>query len=90
MKTYVFNASALFAFLQKKPGALKVGELLKEAMRGQAGIFMSTVNYGEVYGGILRQHGRDRARATMSAVHALPTSLVDVTPQERSKQLRSS
>ena len=81
MKTYVFDASALFGFLQQKPGALKVGELLKEATRGRAAIFMSAVNYGEVYGGILRGHGPERARAAMSAVQPLPISLVDVTPQ---------
>ena len=67
MKTYVFDASALFVFLQKKPGAHKVSALLKEAMRGRAAIFMSAVNYGEVYGGVLREHGPERARATMSA-----------------------
>jgi predicted nucleic acid-binding protein len=81
MKTYVFDASALFAFLQQKPGAPKVNELLKEAMRGRAAIFMSAVNYGEVYGGILREHGPEKARATISAVQPLPISLVDVTPQ---------
>ena len=81
MKTYVFDASALFAFLQKKPGATKVSELLKEAMGQRAAIFMSAVNYGEVYGGILREHGLETARATMSAVHPLPISLVDATPQ---------
>ena len=81
MKTYVFDASALFAFLQQKPGAPKVSELLKEAMRGRAAIFMSAVNYGEVYGGIFRGHGPEKARATMSAVHPLPISMVDATPQ---------
>ena len=81
MKTYVFDASALFAFLQQKPGAPKVNELLKDAMRGRVAIFMSAVNYGEVYGGILREHGAERARATMSAVQPLPISLVDATPQ---------
>lgn len=81
MKTYVFDASALFAFLQKTPAAHKVGELLKEAMRGRAGILMSTVNYGEVYGWIVREHGKDRAVATVSAVRPLPISLMDVTPQ---------
>lgn len=81
MKTYVFDASALFAFLQKKPGASKVGELLKEAMRDRAAIFMSALNYGEVYGGILRGHGPERARAAISAVQPLPITLVDATPQ---------
>ena len=80
MKTYVFDASALFAFLQQKPGASKVGELLKGAIRGHAAIFMSAVNYGEVYGGILRGHGPERARAAMSAVQPLPITLADATP----------
>lgn len=81
MKTYVFDASALFAFLQQTPGASKVSEMLKEATRGRAAIFMSAVNYGEVYGGILRGHGPERARATMSAVQPLPIGFVDATPQ---------
>jgi predicted nucleic acid-binding protein len=81
VKTYVFDASALFAFLRKKPGAAKVNELLKEAMRGRAVILMSAVNYGEVYGGVLREHGPERARATMSAVHPLPVTFVDATLQ---------
>ena len=81
MKTYVLDASALFAFLQKKPAAHKVNELLKEAMRGRADILMSAVNYGEVYGGILREHGPDRAAATMTAVHPLPIQVMDATLQ---------
>jgi len=81
MKTYVFDASALFAFLQKKPGASKVGELLKEATRGRATVLMSAINYGEVYGVVLRSHGIERARATMNAVQPLPIDWIDVTPQ---------
>ena len=81
MKAYVFDASALFAFLQQKPGATKVGELLKEAIRGRATIFMAAVNYGEVYGGIFRGHGPERAQATLSGVRPLPISLVDATAE---------
>ena len=80
MKTYVFDASALFGFLQDR-AASKVNELLKEAVTGRADILMSAVNYGEVYGVILREHGLDRASATMSAVSALPIRLMDATPQ---------
>lgn len=79
MKTYVFDASALFAYLQNKPSAKKVSELLKEAMRGRAEILMSAVNYGEVYGVIQREHGPDRAAAVMNAVRPLPIHLMDAT-----------
>ena len=81
MKTYVFDAGALFVFLQKKTPSIKVNELIKEAVRGRADILMSAVNYGEVYGLILREHGFDRAASVMNAVQPLPIRLLDATPQ---------
>ncbi len=81
MKIYVLDASALFAFLQRKPGASKVNELLKEAVRGRADILMSAINYGEVYGGSIREQGLDGAASTMSAVRPLPIHVVDATPE---------
>ena len=81
MVTYVFDASALVAYLLDKPGAFKVSELLKEAMRGRCEILMSAVNFGEVYGFLLRQHGADKTRAMLGAVHPLPIGFVDATVQ---------
>lgn len=81
MKTYVLDASALLAFLEKKPGALKVNECLKEGLRARAQIFMSVVNYGEVYGTLLREHGSDQARAALTAIYPLPIGLENITSQ---------
>jgi predicted nucleic acid-binding protein len=81
MKTYVFDASALFAFLRDKPGAGKVSGLLEEAMRGRARILMSAVNYGEVYGLILREYGSEQALMALHAVRPLPVQLLDATTQ---------
>lgn len=81
MKTYVLDASALLAFLQNKPAANKIDELLKEAIRGRIDLLISAVNYGEVYGAILRAHGPDRAASAMSAVRPLPIHVVDATPE---------
>ena len=80
MKTYVLDASALFAFLRSTPGAHKVSELLKSARRGHARVAMSSVNYGEVYGLIVREFGSDRALTTVNAVSQLPIQMLDVTP----------
>jgi len=85
MKTYVLDASALIAFLQKTPGAHRVNELLKEAMRGRARVLMSAVNYGEVYGNILREHGPEHALTTLHAVAPLPIEMLDATPQRACK-----
>jgi predicted nucleic acid-binding protein len=81
MKIYVFDASALFAFLRDRPGAPKVEGLLTEARRGRAKVLMSAVNYGEVYGRILRDFGPESALASLQAVGLLPIEVMDVTPQ---------
>src|ERR1700678_4333097 len=85
MKTYVFDASALFAFLRDKPGASKVDELLREAMRERARLMMSAVNYGEVYGLILRQYGQESALMAVQAVSSLRVEVLDATPQRACK-----
>jgi len=79
MKTYVFDASALFAFLRDKPGASKVEYLLTEARHGRAKVLMSAVNYGEVYGKILRDSGPEKALTTVHAVSPLPIEVLDAT-----------
>ncbi len=81
MKTYVLDASALFSFLQGKGNALKVNELVKEAIRGRAQVLMSAVNYGEVYGTILREDGPEQARTALDVVAPLPIEVLDVTPK---------
>jgi predicted nucleic acid-binding protein len=85
MKTYVLDAGALFAFLRDKPGASQVDDLLREALRGRARLVMSAVNYGEVYGLILRQNGQEQALAAIQAVSPLPIEVLDATPQRACK-----
>lgn len=79
MKTYVLDASALFAYLRSKPGALQVNKIVKEAVRGRAKVLMSAVNYGEVYGLILRANGQEQALRAMRAVRPLPIEVADAT-----------
>jgi predicted nucleic acid-binding protein len=81
VKTYVFDASALFIFLENKHGAANLGYLLRDAMRERAEILMSSLNCGEVYGKILREYGPERAAATISAIYPLPIRMVEVTQQ---------
>jgi predicted nucleic acid-binding protein len=87
MRTYVFDASALFAFARDKPGASKVEELLTEARRGRARVMMSAVNYGEVYGRILRDFGPEAALNAVQVVSPLSIESLDATPQ---RALRAS
>ena len=81
MRKYVFDASALLALLERTGGTAKVNELVKEAHHGRSQILMSSVNYGEVYGKVLRDHGQDQAIQSMGAVRRLPIELNDVDVQ---------
>ena len=85
MKTYVLDASALLVFLQKTRDAYKVSVLLKEALQERAKVLMSAVNYGEVYGTILRERGPEQALMAVQAVHPLPIEVLDATPQRSCK-----
>jgi predicted nucleic acid-binding protein len=82
VKAYVFDASALVALVEGKPGAQKVTDLLKQALRGRAEIIMSAVNYGEVFAAVLRTRGEDAAAIAMNALAPLPIRLIDATPQQ--------
>jgi ribonuclease VapC len=79
LRTYVFDAGALLALLQDTPGAAKVEQLLTEAHRGHARILMSSVNYGEVYGRVLREQGPAQAAQAVSMLGPMPIHLEDVT-----------
>ena len=81
MKTYVLDASALFAFLQHTAGGPKVSELFKEAAKLRLRILMSAVNYGEVYGRVLRDAGIVAAGRARSVIATLPVELMNVTPE---------
>ena len=81
MRKYVFDASALLALLERTGGTAKVNELVKEAHHGRSQILMSSVNYGEVYGKVLRDHGQDQAIRSIGAVRRLPIELYDVDVQ---------
>jgi predicted nucleic acid-binding protein len=81
VRKYVFDASALLALLERTGGTAKVNELVKEAHHGRSQILMSSVNYGEVYGKVLRDHGQDQAIRSMGAVRRLPIELYDADVQ---------
>ena len=71
----------LFRSLGNGGGAIKVNELLKEAQRGHSRILMSCVNYGEVYGKVLRDHSASQALWVINTARSLPIELCDVTEQ---------
>jgi predicted nucleic acid-binding protein len=77
-KTYVLDANALVALIEAGSGWQKVEDLLQSARRLECSIFMSVLNWGEVFYLLWRHRGEEVARQTMSALSRLPLQIVSV------------
>jgi predicted nucleic acid-binding protein len=60
-KEYVLDACGLIAFLSDEEGSEKVESLLKKAERKEHIVYMHQINVLEVYYGIYREVGKDKA-----------------------------
>ncbi len=78
MTNYVLDANALLDFLDVGPGAQRVRTILHEAHEHRARVFISVLNYGEVYYVIWQKRGEEKARQTMASLLRLPIEVVDV------------
>lgn len=76
---YTLDASALTAYFKKEPGYEKVQELLTQAASGAQRLFLSTVNWGEVYYVITRHHGPVQASQIAHLLETFPIEIIDVT-----------
>ena len=78
--TYVFDAWALLAMLQREePAATRVRELLVLGEQQEAVLLLSIINLGEVYYRLGKQVGRQRAEKVLATIRSLPLSVVSAS-----------
>lgn len=77
MKRIVLDASAVMTFFENRSGADKVEELITLAVAGKRELFMSVVNWGEVYYSVWRAHGQQKAKQLIAEIAQLPVEIVD-------------
>ncbi|MGC1615588.1 MAG: type II toxin-antitoxin system VapC family toxin [Candidatus Acidiferrum sp.] len=77
MKRVVLDASAVMTFFENRPGADKVEELIHLGVAGKRQLFMSVVNWGEVYYSTWRAHGPGVARKILEDLSQLPIEIAD-------------
>ena len=77
MKGIVLDASAVMTFFENRPGADKVEDLIHLGVAGKRQLFMSVVNWGEVYYSTWRTHGPGVARKIIEDIAQLPIEIVD-------------
>ena len=78
MKRNVFDASAIITFLRNRPGAEKVEALLNGATKGERELYLSVVNWGEIYYTIWRANGEKAAQQVAFEIAQMPIRIVDV------------
>ncbi len=77
MKACVLDSSAIMAFFEDRPGADQVEELLARATAKDP-LWMSVVNWVEVYYSVWRARGEKSAAATLRDIAQLPIGIVEV------------
>jgi predicted nucleic acid-binding protein len=77
MDRYILDASALMTFLEDRPGAEKVQELLVRAAAVKRPLLMSVINWGEVYYSVWRAHGEKAVEGKLQDIAQLPVVVVE-------------
>ena len=75
-KPYVLDANALIALIQAGPGFEKVRHILEEALEHRNRIYMSVLNWGEVFYSLWERRGEERAREVLANLSRLPIEVV--------------
>jgi PIN domain nuclease of toxin-antitoxin system len=78
--SYLLDACALLAFINKETGWNVVDGLLKQAGAGDVVLFMNAINFYEVYYKKMQQEGQQAADAVRDAVADSAISILDVFP----------
>ncbi|MGA8430677.1 MAG: type II toxin-antitoxin system VapC family toxin [Candidatus Sulfotelmatobacter sp.] len=85
-RRYVLDANALIALFEGRPvAAERVHRLLADAVRQDAPLFMSAVNWGEVFYITWRRHGEAKARAVEVRLQQMPIAVTDVDRERASR-----
>jgi len=74
---YVLDSYALIAHFEDEAGGEQVRKVLKAAHAGKTKLYMSVINFGEVYYNTYRERGREKADETLFIIEQLPVTIVN-------------
>ncbi len=76
-RRYVLDANAVMAWLEsRKSAANRVRQLLLEAKRLQTPLYLSAINWGEIFYVTWRLYGESNARQTEMNLRQLPITII--------------
>jgi uncharacterized protein len=77
MKKFVLDSYSLIAYAEGEKGAKDVAEIFKSALDDKAELFLSVINWGEMYYIAMREGGKDRAELYKNSFARYPIAIVD-------------
>src|SRR4030043_1799320 len=75
--SYVFDSYALIAHFEDETGGEKVRRILRSSQEGKPRLYLSIINFGEIYYNTLRERGVEKANETKLIIEQLPVTVVD-------------
>lgn len=76
MTRYVLDADSIIAFLENRPGATVIEDLLRRAIESHKPILMSVVSWGALFQMITKSHGESAAENSLRELQQLSIELV--------------
>lgn len=76
-KSYVFDTSAIFAYIEDERGGDIVENILKLAKRGKARVYISFISLMELYYVTWQRKGEDIAKETIVLIKSLPLEVIE-------------
>ncbi len=80
-KCFILDSYAIISVLLEQPGYKKVVNLLESSTRGECKLYMTTINWGEVYYHLVRRKGERAANTAIAYLEAIQIELVEATQQ---------
>jgi predicted nucleic acid-binding protein len=81
MKKYVMDSFALIAYLEGEESGKSVIPILEDALEGKADIYLSIINWGEIYYIALREGGEERAELYHNTISKYPITIVEANKE---------
>ena len=79
---YVLDSYALIGYLENEQFADRIEQLLKQARKGEASLYLHALHLGEVYYITLRERGSNLADLAYSRIKAFPLNFIDHIDEE--------
>ncbi|OHE60402.1 MAG: hypothetical protein A2Z47_15855 [Thermodesulfovibrio sp. RBG_19FT_COMBO_42_12] len=75
--SYVLDSYALIAHFEDETGGEKVRRILRSSQEGKPRLYLSVINFGEIYYNTLRERGVEKANETKLIIEQLPITIID-------------